>query len=298
MSAPDDDAGSGAHCRPEGVKSPRSAGQLLRSVRAYAKLHGLAEKRVKDRIAYMVLGGAIESAQQNQPYFTFRGGVALELRRQGVARATKDLDLTYSGPDADLVRALESAIQAQYGRFKFRRVGRPLEMTAVATTRVEIAVTFDGAPWTTVAIDLSAKEDHELEVEHLPAFDIQSDFGINGPTRLPCISERYHLAHKLHGMTVTRLDGKPNERTQDAIDVLLLRDTVHDLRSLRAACVDVFTVRGTHAWPPTFAPPEGWADQFAAMARDLALDVRDIVSATAHLQRFIDAIEGAKPTND
>lgn len=235
------------------MKPPRSVGDLERLVRAYVRRTNMAEKRVRDWIAYMAIGGVLERAGGDSgSLFTFRGGIALELRRRGAGRATKDLDLTYSGSATDLVLAIEEALAPGYERFTFQRTGKPFIMPHVNTARIAVAVRFDGEPWTKVAVDVSPKEEHVLEVEAVPAFDLQGIFGVTSPETLPCLSLRYHVAHKLHGMTAVPDDGRRNERVQDAIDVLLLREMVTDLPSLRAACVDVFTTRRRHQWPPRF----------------------------------------------
>jgi Nucleotidyl transferase AbiEii toxin, Type IV TA system len=166
-------------------------------------------------------------------------------------------------------------------------------MTNVDTIRVEIAVRFDGVAWGTVPVDISRREGHRMEVELVPAFEIESDFGIPGPDRLPCITSRYHLAHKLHGMTKTPGDGAPNERVQDAIDALMFMPMVDDLTRVREACLDVFTARQQHAWPPVFSPPKAWAQRFERMAAELELEVRDLDSAVTVLQGFIREIHNA-----
>ena len=279
-----------------GPPEPRSAGHLQRLVRTYVREHSLAEKRVRDWVSYMALGGALEQAagpEGAHQHFTVRGGVAMELRRPGRGRATKDLDLTYGGPDPSPVGALDDVIRIGYGRFTFRRTGRPLEMERVQTVRVEIAVRFDGAEWGTITVDLGRAEGHQLEVELLPAFDLKAVFGVDGPSRLPCLSARYQLAHKLHAITQAPLSGYPNERVQDAVDVLLLRDLVPDLAAARAACVDVFAARGTHPWPPTFTPQPGWAGRFAELAEELEMELADLGAAATELRGFIAAIDRA-----
>jgi hypothetical protein len=78
-------------------QAPRSIGELQKWIRTYSRSHGLAESRVRDWLSYMMLAGALENPPQR---FTFKGGVALELRLpRGTARATQDLDLTFSGAD-------------------------------------------------------------------------------------------------------------------------------------------------------------------------------------------------------
>lgn len=58
---------------------------------------------------------------------------------------------------------------------------------------------------------------------------------------------------------------------------------ITDLPALRAACVDVFGARGTHAWPPSFAE----------LAADLDLPERDLTAGTTAVRALIVAIDGA-----
>jgi len=37
---------------------------------------------------------------------------------------------------------------------------------------------------------------------------------------------------------------------RDLIDIQLLRDLIDDLHAVRTACVEIFELRGKHAWPP------------------------------------------------
>ena len=122
-------------------RRPHSANQLQRVVRAYAREYGLAEKRVRDWISYMAMCGALEragAAGQSPPHYV-KGGIALELRMPGRARATKDLDVGFRAEaQADLVRVLEEALATEYEDFSFRRAREPHVMPA-GTIRVESA---------------------------------------------------------------------------------------------------------------------------------------------------------------
>ena len=217
---------------------PKSAGQLTKLLRAYVRREGLAEARVRHWVAYMALAGALERADTGTAMFTVRGGVAVELRRAGRARATRDIDLTYTGLASDRVAALEEAIHTPYERFAFRRncgtEPYPMHVGAVSPGAQ--------APW-----------------NEPPS---TADF--------------------------------PNERVQDAVDALLLREIVTDLRALREACVDVFMARDAHPWPPMFDPPAVWVPQFAEMAIDLGLAETELASATLVLRKLVRDVEDAR----
>ncbi len=63
-----------------------------------------------------MLCGALDRAANtpNGPKFVIKGGVALELRLPGRARATNDLDLVAMCADHDLVATLDEALRAPY----------------------------------------------------------------------------------------------------------------------------------------------------------------------------------------
>lgn len=193
-----------------------------------------------------------------------------------------------------MVLALEEALAAPYGRFRFQRTGAVFAMGRAEALRVEVGVRFDGAEWGTLPLDLTRSESPSETIELVAALDLLGAFGIEGPTTLPCLSLPYHLAHKLHAMTRPDTQEYPNERVQDLIDLLIFRDEVAapaDRHLVRAACVDVFSVRASHPWPPTCHPPERWAAPFALMAGELGLETTDLSAAVAEIRALIAKLE-------
>ena len=282
---------------------PRSVGQLTKLVLAYAKRQGQSAKRTRDWISYMAVGGALErtGGQGIDAHFTLKGGVALELRRKGNARATKDLDVSYRGPETpDVVGVVEDALSTPYGRFTFQRTGTSFEMARVNTVRIDIKVRFNGSEWGTVIIDVNRGEGTRTEIDLVDAFDIEKAFGIQGPNQLPCLSLRHHIAQKIHGVTLPPIDANtPNERVQDAVDILLFQAEFPDdnsLAGLREACEELFKARGTHDWPPVFNPPAHWREEFATMAKELDISTPDLATAIGEIREFVRAISVVTPS--
>lgn len=275
---------------------PASVGVLAKYVQAYARDAGLSEGRVRGWISYMVMAGALErAAAGGQPRFMVKGGIALELRLRNRARATKDIDVVLQDDDADLARTLERAMTGEaYQGFTFRRKGEPVLLDN-GTVNLELAVTYRGGAWTTIAVDVARAEPGESEIEWLPAIPLTDDFGIAGPVNLPCLPLRLHIAQKLHGMTLPPRSGKRNERFRDLIDLLLMEELVTDYQGVREACEMVFRSRGTHGWPPPLVVPEHWTDPFARLAEDLELPVADANAGMARVQAFVTRILQTEP---
>lgn len=271
---------------------PSSAGVLAKYVRAQARELGVAERRVRAWISYMILAGLLErSAGESGGYrFTIKGGVALELRLRDRARATKDIDIVLHDRDEDLARALERAVAAaEYQGFTLRRKGEPIRLDN-GTVSMELAVAYRGGAWTSITVDIARAEPGEAEVELVPAIPLRDAFGVAGPAELPCLPLRRHIAQKLHGMTLPPRPGKRNERFRDLVDLLLLEELVTDYAGLREACDQVFGARGTHAWPPPLEVPAHWVEPFARLAQELELPVTDAEAAMARVRLLVERI--------
>lgn len=280
--------------RPTGP--PPSAGVLARYAQAYARELGVAEGRVRAWVSYMIMAGVLERAESvGSPRFFVKGGVALELRLRDRARATKDIDIVLRDPRADLADSLELALTGDpYQGFSFRRKGQPLLLDNGAVN-MEFAVTYRGQPWTSISVDIARAEVGEADVEWVDAIVLTDVFGVTGPAQLPCLPLRFHVAQKLHGMTLPPRPGKQNERFRDLVDLLLMDAMItQDDNALREACELVFSTRHTHPWPPDLtAAPTHWARPFAELAKELELPDTNVDAALASVRRLVARILGA-----
>ena len=275
---------------------PPSAGVLARYAQAYARELGVADGRVRAWVAYMIMAGVLKRNESaGSPRFIVKGGVALELRLRDRARATKDIDIVLRDPRADLANSLEEALTGEpYQGFSFRRKGQPL-LLGNGAVNMEFAVTYRGQPWTSISVDIARAEAGEADVEWVDAIALTDVFGVTGPAQLPCLPLRFHVAQKLHGMTLPPRPGKQNERFRDLVDLLLMDAMLtQDDDALREACELVFSTRNTHPWPPdlTAAPPH-WARPFAELAKELELPDTNVEAALASVRRLVARILGA-----
>lgn len=190
-----------------------------------AKKLGVDKVRVQRWLSYMVVASRLEKATQDPTMqdFTIKGGVALELRLSGEGRATKDLDLIVGVNTSDrLASALRQGLDRSYQGFSFRVKGRPYHMED-GTVRCDVALEYKGRSWNTIRIDLSPDEGHHVEQERVPPLDL-GHFPVALEEDLSCLSLRYHIAHKIHGMTAPAAKGRENERFHDLVDVHLIRE--------------------------------------------------------------------------
>lgn len=285
-----------------GSGSPASAGALGKLVRTYARSEGVAEGRVRAWVAYMMLAGRFEQAAREgrAPGMTVKGGVALELRLRPTPRATDDMDIIVQVTEGDLLAAMNSAlttdngVPARYEGFTFQRKGQTRQLGNGAL-RIELGVRYEGGTWTSVSIDLAHEELPDIAPELIAAIDL-SPFGLRGPSAVPCLPLHHQIAQKIHGATQPPREGGRNERTKDAVDLLLVEDRVTDHVSLRAVCVQVFEQRNTHPWPPTLFAHEHWRDEYSRYVREYALGQSTLEEGVAATARFIARIDEAAAT--
>jgi hypothetical protein len=84
-------------------------------------------------------------------------------------------------------------------------------------------------------------------------------------------------------------EGCENDRFRDVMDMLLVEDLLYDvgLARVREACVDIFTVRDKHIWPPTVTVYDSWRVPFAALARENGFTPAGIDEAATALTALI-----------
>jgi hypothetical protein len=113
------------------------------------------------------------------------------------------------------------------------------------------------------------------------------------------LSLRYQIAQKIHACT-DPLDGqRANDRARDLVDLQLLALLLDEaaaatLPAVREACVEIFTSRARHSWPPAVTVWPAWPELYTAAAAAVADDVvADVDQAADWLQAFVGEIDTA-----
>jgi hypothetical protein len=272
-------------------RAPGDRSHLERLIQALSVEQAVAAERLRRWVSTIVLLGALERGGDDQHRFLLKGGAAIELRFKLRARATRDVDImVVPAGDADLLDALQDALAEPYLGFGFRIVDAH-EITHTPAQRMDIKLTYKSKPWATLRLEASPPEAAAAEPEQIAAFSL-TQLGLDGPAYVACQSVRYQIATKLHAGT-ERFDDHENDRYRDLIDLLLLAELEPDLARTAAACVEIFTQRATHPWPPQLTIEPSWPKQYAALAAEQDFGVSDIHEATARVQRFIDTLAAA-----
>jgi hypothetical protein len=277
-------------------KQPTNVSHLQRVVSEAASAKGVVEGRLQRWLSTMALLGALERANAGREDpskgLLLKGGVAMELRLGLQARATKDVDLVFHGPLDALLEDLDAAFADPYSGFSFER-GEPERIGNTDSYRFQVKIYFGERreSWQTLRVEATPAELEPAESDDVPAIGIE-DFGLTGPSTVPCLSLRYQIAQKIHACTERFEDGE-NDRSRDLIDLILLRDLVDDLAALREACAATFERRGKHAWPPDLTIEPSWPETYAAEAKSYEFDVTTVEEAADLVAAFISEIDAA-----
>lgn len=276
----------GPNRRPD--QTPTQKAHLERLVAHYATLTGLAPARVRRWISVMVLLGALDRSRESDPLFLLKGGVAIELRVSGGARATKDVDLVFFGDLEQLTQTLDEDLSEPYSVFSFERQEAETRGEGLFR-RVNVKLLFRGRTWGTLKLEVATPDSEATDGEEVKAIPIE-EFGIEGPQMIRCLSLRYQIAQKLHAVT-ERFEKGENERFRDLIDLIICRDLITNLPEVREACVDTFQARKLHTWPPSLEVPDTWAEPYSAMAQEMDFPVTDVNQAAAQVHELIGEID-------
>lgn len=275
-------------------KPPFSVNVLQRWIADAERETGVAVARQQRWVSFMVLAAMLDAVrdEDDEPLFLLKGGVAMELRLDLAARATKDFDAAFRAGATEILERLDQALRAGYGDFTARRTeAEPVRETGAL--RFDIKLDYRGRPWATVKFEVAPAEGSMgREIERVPAKPLDH-LGLTGPSDVPCVAIRWQIAQKLHACTEVPGDERGNDRFRDLIDLLLLWDLVSpDQRpAVREACREIFDLRRLHGWPPQVTVFDAWPAEYQALAAELRFPVVDVHAAASAVEDIIDAID-------
>lgn len=274
--------------------SPASLRQSLDDrLRSEAEEKRVDLQRLRRRAAFeRLLVRLMRSAPER---WVLKGGMALELRLGNRARVTKDLDLAVLDSAIDhetirteLIEALDQDPENDWFEFRVAE-GNPLNPDEAGRpgVRLPVEVLLAGRTFAKVRVDVVARADETSATEkiHRPSV---LEFADKPPIEIEVVSRAQHFAEKLHALTREYGDGQLSSRVKDLPDIILLIDDgLEPSPDVMAAIQRVFRARATHEIPSVIpAPPQSWAETYAAMAEELDIEPKTMEAAMEVLQRF------------
>lgn len=270
---------------------------LQRWISEWATDTSETQARLQRRIALIAIAAMLDKAQDahGAARFVVKGGSALELRYESEARASRDIDLEFSGLIEEIHSAVTACIDVGWVGFSGRVLDpQPLSIpwSSVTGQRLTVGLTYLGRPFARVPLEVVTKI--SPGVEYVPSLRLDP-VGLPSPDPIPCLSLPYQIAEKLHACT-DPLDGKrTNDRVSDLMDLILIEDLSPDLDFLatRNACVGVFNARSTHPWPPVVSFPAEHDQIWDALVADTGFFVETVTDAVQRVNDLISTIARA-----
>jgi hypothetical protein len=273
---------------------PGDVSHLQRLIGNHAADRRMPPARLQRWLNAMIVTAVLDRIrdEDGEPIFLLKGGLAMELRLQLRARATNDYDAAFRARTEEVIDRLDEALAAPWNNFDLTR-DEPQIITNTKAVRVRLRLTYKSRSWGSVQLEMAPVEGRMgRELDCVKAMSLES-LQLPLPDVANCVSLRYQVAQKLHACTEIFAKGRENNRFRDVMDILLVEDLLHDigLGLVREACVDIFTGRDKHSWPPTVTVYDSWRVPFAALARENRFTPDDIDEAATALTALIAAIE-------
>jgi len=264
---------------------------LQRWISQWANAASETQARIQRRIALVAIAAMLDNARDpnGESMFIVKGGSALELRYESRARATRDIDLEFTGMLDDIHEQVSECVDAGWSGFSGRVLDpQPLSIPwgSVVGQRLAVRLTYLGRPFANIPLEIVTRRSPQVEYINVLRLD---PVGLPSPEPIPCLSLPYQVAEKLHACT-DPLDGeRVNDRVSDLMDLILIRDLSPDLdlADTKRACMAVFNERSTHPWPPAVSPSLQGEQLWNALVADTGFIITDLTDAAHRVNALI-----------
>jgi hypothetical protein len=284
------------------VAPPPNLTSLRARLRNHARDVHQIETRVQRRLEALVVNEIFLAADIgiDGPPVLIKGGTAIDMRRgTAPARLSKDLDAAVRGDIDGFVAQARTLLVTGWGGFT-GRLARETEIDVpgllAKPRRFDVKLDYLGKPFATVPVELSQAEGRSGDEHDQIPVDEYDTIGLAPHGPVHCLSVRYQIAQKIHACTDPLDDARDNDRARDLIDLQLLNLVVDEdqFGPIRTACVEIFTGRQRHQWPPTVRVWPAWPTLYGTAASTLGDEVLpDVEQAAEWLQTFINAIDSS-----
>ncbi len=241
---------------------------------------------------------------EEHPPWLLKGGYAFELRLEGRARGTKDLDLSIPAPsrlappdDAQLEsirERLQEVAERDVGDWFVYRISAAmadLDGAPYGGARFPVAALLDNRPFAKFHIDVGLGDAVIAAPEWVSGRDLLA-FAAIPPARVAILPREQQFAEKIHAYTLPRGE-RINNRVKDLVDLALLLEVgLPEQEQVRRALIATFARRQTHPLPEhLLPPPESWREAYAALAAECGVQRTTAKEAYAALSAYWDSLD-------
>ncbi len=253
-----------------------------------SKNQGTDLARLRRRVAFERLLARL--FMEKNPCWLLKGGYAIELRLQDVARATKDIDLCIPNPTDRVpegekqLQAIRELLQDELGRdlggwFLFRLGAQTADLRAapLGGARFPVEAHLVNRLFEQFKLDVGLGDAVVSEPEWVTGHELLSFAGIP-PARIALLPLDQQFAEKIHAYSLPR--DQPS-RVRDLVDlVLLIENGLPAPEQVIQALHATVSRRATHPLPVQLEqPPESWRESYAELAAEHSVSCPNIEAA-------------------
>lgn len=255
-----------------------------------SKNQGIDLTRLRRRVAFERLLARLFT--DKKPRCLLKGGYAIELRFQNLARATRDIDLSIPDPGSKIPegenqsQAIRDWLQSELDKdlgdwfgFFLGEQTSDLRAAPLGGTRFKVEARVDGRTFARFNLDIGIGDAVLTDPDWVTGHELLSFAGIS-PARIALLPLDHQFAEKIHAYSVPRSSGE-NTRVRDLIDmVLLIQQGLPPKKQVVQALRATFERRATHPLPHKLeSPSESWREPYSALAADYHIRVNTIETA-------------------
>jgi len=229
--------------------------------------------------------------------WVLKGGYALELRFQSLARATRDIDFVLRKIKEPTKEKIHEVLVEECRKdlndwFTFE-IGAPtmdLEGPVYGGWRYPVEVLLDDRTFSQFHADIVIADILIAKPEKQRGFSLLEFAGIP-PVDVFIYPREQHFAEKIHAYTVPR-GTRINMRTRDLIDlVMLIEQGLPDREAVRKALELTFRHREDHAVPFRLSPPPPiWKETYQKMATECEVSKKTMDDAFNYVVEYWNAL--------
>jgi predicted transcriptional regulator len=224
--------------------------------------------------------------------WVLKGGYMMELQFHQKARTTKDIDLLFIKPDAEIQKILRQASKISIADWFSFEIGSPVmeNQGGEKTVRYSVKAFLDSRTFESFHIDINNHDQILAKPKFVDSGDILrlSEFP---PFKIPCYSFEQQIAEKFHALTRSYKSGAVS-RVKDLVDILLIANTNKiSFTRLRKYLISTFENRKTHQIPmnaPEISPD--YEMNFAKLSREIGLKQKNLKQANDARKELISPI--------
>jgi len=262
-------------------------------LRIYARKTGTPLTVVRRQAALERLIVRLGRAAPNR--WALKGGLALDTRLGGRARASMDMDADHvqgaKAARADLLAATEVDL-GDYFEFAITGSRGLREGDLDLATRFRLECSVGGVRFEVLQADVTLAPPDVWEVERAQRPGLLASVGL-GPIDVLLVPLERQVAEKLHAYTRTYGEGRGSTRVRDLVDFLLIRTFERvDAQRLRDAIQRTFENRATHPVPGRVPPPPGdWQRAYRVEAERVGI-TSEVTEAHRLVGAWLDVVLG------